>query len=525
VVVPPCLPSRSARVTVGLGAVASAPDSIAVLGIPVSPLQLVPGQARLFRTAAELSCQRIVPSAGMQFLLIPQNASDVMGSLTPFDLNILTGAPTMSTLVSGFAGQPGHDFGADWELRLRMRERTFQGVSAQPLPFALRVTPPDIGDRGAFQVFDRNDRFVNVTAEVKAISQRAIIYQDVAAPTGGFTTAQFEQLARAFDAPTHEIDVAVFGEPSDIDANGKVIILLTPVVNELTPRNSSGFVAGFFYGCDLQTRAQCAGTNSAEIFYLFVPDPTGRHGDARTAPFVMNAVLPVLAHEYQHMISFGARRSLDALWLSEGLAHHAEDLVADEYRRRGDTPTANLFAAPNHVRASLFLRDTRHASLLSEELPGSLEQRGAGWLLVKYMAGHYGGNTLLRTLSRSTEFGVQNVTSATGQSWSTLLSDWAVALYADDAPELVGVPLNARHTFNNMNLRQTFSTTPYPLRPTQLGFADALLTGTMAASAQNHLLLDALALPARPINLTFSGQRGGPFAADAAPQITVLRIR
>ncbi|MGH7469436.1 MAG: IPT/TIG domain-containing protein [Longimicrobiales bacterium] len=528
VVVPGCVPTRTARLTVALGAVTSAPDSVSVLGILVAPLQLQPGQALVLRTAADLNCQRFEPSTGMQFLLIPQNASEVIGSLTGFELNILTGSGASSSVAS-LQGQQRADFGATWELHLRNRERAFQGVSAEPMPFALRVTPPELGDRTTFQVFDRNDRFVNVTAEVKAISQHAIIYQDVDAPGGGFTASQFQQLGSAFDAPTQEIDVAVFGEPSDIDANGKVIILLTPIVNELTPRNSSGFVAGFFYGCDLQTRAQCSGTNSSEIFYLFVPDPTGRHGDARSAQAVMNAALPVLAHEFQHMISFGARRSLDALWLSEGLAHHAEDLVADEYRRRGDLATATLFASPNHTRATLFLRQANKRSLLSEELPGSLEQRGAGWLLVKYLAGHYGGNTLLRNLARSTLVGVPNVTAATGQTWSTVFSDWAVALYADDAPELNGVQLNARHTFNNINMRQTFSPTPsstYPLSLGEGGFSsDILYNGVLAASAQIYLMLRAASAPLRPINLVFSGPRGGAFAADAAPQLTILRVR
>ena len=33
----------------------------------------------------------------------------------------------------------------------------------------------------------------------------------------------------------------------------------------MTDRGASGFIAGFFYGCDLVGRSLCTGTNSAEI--------------------------------------------------------------------------------------------------------------------------------------------------------------------------------------------------------------------------------------------------------------------
>ncbi|MGH8433850.1 MAG: hypothetical protein ACRERX_05095, partial [Pseudomonas sp.] len=451
----------------------------------------------------------------------------VIGTQSPFEVLTLAHEPvTLSRpLVFGPAASATADFASRWEQQLRARERAFAGVSAPEAPFAmkLRARAPELGDRSDFKVFDKNNRFVTVTAEVKAISQRAIIYQDLEAPPAGFTTAQFQQLGSSFDSPSYEVDVSVFGEPTDIDANGKVVILLTPVVNALTPRGAGGYVAGFFFGCDLHTAAVCSGTNSGEIFYMFVPDPNGVHSDQRSPQLVMNASLPVLAHEFQHMISFGARRSLDALWLSEGLAHHAEDLVADEYRRRGDNNNAALFASQNYARATLFLRDSARIGLLSEELPGTLEIRGAAWLMVKYLAGQYGGNTLLRTLARSATSGPQNVTAAIGQPWPTVLSDWAVALWADDAPELAGVQLNARYTFSNINLRTALGP-PYPLAARRMALFTNLYARTIPASSQRFLLLDA-AGAVGPINMIVSGELGGPFATAAAAQLTLLRVR
>ncbi len=522
VIVPFCLPTRTVLVVVSLGAVASNADAITLAGGTPVGLQLQVGEARLFRDPRELDCQLLRQNAA-SYLIVPQNVSEVVGSRTPFELIGVVNTPVASVpFVTTVAGTI--DFGSAWELELRARERRFAGARLMPpaelAPNTFQVAP-DIGDRREFKVFDKDEEFTKITAEVKAISQHAIIYQDLKAPANGFSAAQFQQLGAAFDSPAYEIDVSVFGQPTDIDANGKVIILLTPVVNELTPAGSSGFVAGFFFGCDLQTTRECSGSNASEMFYLFVPDPTGKHGNVRNAQTVLNNVLPVLAHEFQHMITFGARRSLDALWLSEGLAHHAEDLVAEEYSRRGDATNAVLFAQQNYARASLYLRDQSGPSLLAEDLPGTLELRGGAWLMVKYLAGHYGGNTLLRTLTNSATSSVSNVTAATGQAWSTLLSDWAVALWADNVPGfLPSGPLSPRHVFPNLNLRVAAGANS--LSPPTVGQADFVVAGFLGASSQRHILLTQ---GNRPVNLAFTGQRGGPFVSAAIPQVTILRIQ
>src|SRR5690606_2216800 len=142
-----------------------------------------------------------------------------------------------------------------------------------------------------------------------------------------------------FDDPIFPTVTGAFGEPSDVDGNGRIIILFTPVVNELTPRGAAGFVAGFFYGLDL---TEGANSNRAEIFYSVVPDPGGRYGDPRSRDDILRTVPGVLAHELQHMVHFHERMMRrqaprpEAVWLSEALAHMAEDLVADTLRARGD---------------------------------------------------------------------------------------------------------------------------------------------------------------------------------------------
>lgn len=534
VVVPACLPTRTIGVQTLLGAVGSNTDSLSVRGTTPAALTVGRGEAVVFADPREMQCQRLAPQLGSLHLVIPQNVSEVVGTRTPFDLVGVVAFGPIAAFSFEDRLAPALDPASAWEAGLRSHERRFpQSVRDAALSVHGRATSAliDIGDKRTFKVYDKNRKWVDVEAEVKHISQRAIIYQDLTAPAGtagGFTTADFQALGSTFDSPIYDTDVSVFGQPSDIDANGKIIILLTRIVNELTPRGASGFVAGFFYGCDLLNRneAGCSGTNRGEMFYLFQPDPTGKYADARSASFVLAQATPVLAHEFQHLINFGARKSTDALWLSEALAHMAEDLVADVYAARGDLANAARFRSQNYGRATLYLRDSTNTSLISEDAFGTLQARGGAWLFIKYLTGHYGGSELLRKLTQTTNSSVQNVTIATGQRWSKLLSDFAVALWADDAPELLGATVQPQYTFSNMNLRSAFGgSTGYALRPVTVSFSDFIVRGNLRASSQRHVLVDGSGNTTRSVNLALTGQRGGAFAVNALPQVTVFRVR
>jgi hypothetical protein len=64
------------------------------------------------------------------------------------------------------------------------------------------------------------------------------------------TTADYEHFGALFDDPVYNTDTSVFGAVSDIDNNGRVIIVLTPAVNRLTPKGTGSFIGGYFYACD-----------------------------------------------------------------------------------------------------------------------------------------------------------------------------------------------------------------------------------------------------------------------------------
>jgi hypothetical protein len=327
-----------------------------------------------------------------------------------------------------------------------------------------------------------------------------------------------------FDDPIYPTDVEIFGTPSDVDDNDKIIILLTPRVNALTDSDENGFIAGFFYGCDLVDSERCSDTNSAEIFYSMVPDPTGQFSAPRSRQIVLRTVPGVLAHEFQHMISFGRKGRLDQLWLSEGLAHMAEELVGRVFQERGDATTAADFRNPNFSRARSYLGSPASTSLVDEESPGTLALRGAGWLFVEYIFQHYGGNELMNRLTGAAALGADNVQAQTNRPWEDVFSEFVVALWASGAPELAGVALEPHLTFGNFALRGLVGPVAgYPLRPQTFDFGDLTRSGKLLPGSGDYFLARAASGSITPFTLSLSGRFGGAFATGS-PRLAVLRV-
>ncbi len=247
-------------------------------------------------------------------------------------------------------------------------------------------------------------------AQVVAISNKAIILNDTLNPKNGFSTADFQRFGARFDTLVYPLDVANFGEPTDIDKNGHILILFTRAVNELTMARSSEYVGGFAFSRDLfpkvaSARAQaCASSNVGELFYLLTPDPTGAvNQNIRSTGFVDSVTTSVLAHEFEHIINSSRRLYVnnasvfEEKWLDEGLAHIAEELLF--YRESGLAPRMNLDITA--LRASTTTRIAynsdmsgnagRYRSFLlasSKSSPfttgDSLPTRGGSWNLLRY---------------------------------------------------------------------------------------------------------------------------------------------
>lgn len=527
--VPRCVLDRDTDVRVSLGSVASNAITVRTTGGTATTVQLARGESARFDAPTDLACLDLSDApAGAEYLVVAGDVSRLRGLPLRFELlGIAGGVPT--ALPGPAVPSPTGDVASRWELGLRGRERTFGpplavegGITAQS---AAEI--PAIGDSREFNVLEPDQKTTRkARATVRAISERAIIYVADDAPSGGFSTADLQNFGAVFDDPIYATDIATFGTPSDIDQNGRIIILFTPAVNALTARGENGFIAGYFYGCDLVSADRCKSTNQGEIFYAVVPDPTAKFGDPRAKSTVLRTVPGVLAHEFQHMISFARRNgSLNVVWLSEGLAHAAEDIVGEVFAARGDTQMAEDFRHSNFVRAQLYLRAIESTSRIDLESPGSLEMRGGAWLFVKYLTGQFGGASLLDRLTGSALNGAASVEAVAGRSWESIASDFAVALYADGAPELAAVSVDPRLSILDLDLRAAFSTLSggFPALAPTVNFGDFLLSGTLASASQTYAILRAPPGSTR-FRLAYTGPRGAELATGSAA-LSLLRLR
>ena len=334
-------------------------------------------------------------------------------------------------------------------------------------------------------------------ARVQAVSNRAIVVADTSNPMNGFTTADYESIAATFDTLVDAVDRRNFGDPSDLDGNGRVVLYYTSAVNALTPRNSDFYVGGFFTPRDLfPTRdgplgKGCAGSNEAEMFYLLVPDPTGMvNGNRQSKSFVTTVTIATVAHEYEHLINASRRlyvsttaEDFEEPWLDEGLAHVAEELVF--FQRAGLGPRRNIDATllrstpplsaafteqaiENFDRLALFLENPPRNSPYADD--DSLSTRGAAWSFLRYAADRQSATDqtpIWNRLVNSSTTGLDNVRQVFGADVTGLFRDWATAILLDDVPGA-----DARYQFASWNLRSVLAALDgggvYPLRTTAL---------------------------------------------------------
>jgi hypothetical protein len=355
------------------------------------------------------------------------------------------------------------------------------------------VAPPAVGSTIRVNV-NTTDECVSakfVDARVAAVSNRAIVLADPGNPTvGAYMDDEYAAFAARFDTLIHPMDSVTFGAPTDIDNNGRTILLFTKAVNERTPANVDYYIGGLTHPRDFKSTASCAGSNAGEIFYLLVPDSLGTvNGNMNfTKQFVNEVTEATIVHEYQHMINFGRRLAMvppapaEEIWLNEGLSHMAEELLY--HRVTGIPPRTNIGRAVI-VKDTLpwvkyfygdfslydeYARTTNTASPFRGD--DNLETRGATWAFLRYAADRASTSdgTLWFDLVNTSLTGTANLQHALGITSSTLLGqlrDFTISVYADDW--IPGVA--TKYTQPSWNMRDSYNAfaDPKPHYPLETG--------------------------------------------------------
>jgi hypothetical protein len=352
----------------------------------------------------------------------------------------------------------------------------------------------------------------NRIGRIVAVSQRAVVVADTMNPANGLTTADYQHVAATFDSLVYPINVATFGEPADVDENGRSIIFYTRAVNELTEANSDEVVGGFFFVRDLFPRTEstsapffCPTSNDAEMFYMLAADPTGVvNGNVRSVEEVLESTIATVGHEFQHLINASRRLYVldtdnfdEEVYLNEGLSHIAEELLF--YHRAQRAPRQNLgnsilatgtasreaflqFNQQNELRYGEYVRNPETNSPYRDS--DNLAVRGAAWAFLRYVADQRAGDDaqLWRALVNNVETGLANLQEVLGQNPVLLARDFAVSVYTDDV--VPGIPaIFTQPSWNHRSLYQNVSGGfPLRVRPLTSGIpVDVNLTAGGAA--------------------------------------------
>jgi len=522
----------------------------------VSPTTLAPGE---FTTldASQIACVRI-PGAGAQeseylyVALATDGTESQNGVSAPYDLK---GGLSVAASVRGHrppvfdraptAAQAFHDL-------LRQRERALSerpeaGSAARSrISAAIASVPPAVGSKRTFDVCATTacDSFVSSTATAKLVGQRVAIYLDDQTPNA-YTQAALDSVGSLFDSHLYPIDTTAFGRESDLDNNGVVIVLLTPAVNRLSPNcNAAGSVIlGFFFGLDLLPGQ--AHSNAGEIFYGVVP---GSITPGCTIPEseAVHSLPPVFIHEFQHMISFNQHvlvrgGTSEDTWLNEGLSHFAEELggeqVPDAFCAPAFPNCASQFNGGNIENAYSYLDDPDSSFLVEPgSSSGTLPERGANWLMVRWLGDHFAttepqATELTRALVQTNRLGAANVQAVTGETFSTLVSQWQLANYLTNLPGFT--PSTNRLQYTTLNLRAIYQLNfqngvfakPYPLTPdsTRNGTYDH--SGVLRAGSGHHLRIIQESGSAEASFALTDAAGSSPVSSAVAPRIALARVR
>ncbi|HJU66225.1 MAG TPA: hypothetical protein VJ596_11135 [Gemmatimonadaceae bacterium] len=512
-------------------------------------------------TSEQLESCNLLPGNGANYLVVPQFASSGSAASLQYTIGAEDGM-TASVAARLAANEETISRQAAFDRALREAER-----SLRPDPALTRRSGPSLSTIAAVPELNSTrdfnvlaslapgePQFETATARLRFVGDNILLYVDIESPAGGFSDQELTALGTHFDNDLFEIGVANFGNVSDIDADDRVLVLLTPLVNRLTPASScasEGFITGFFFGLDLIAGEE--GSNEGEVFYALVPDPSAQFSCAHSAAQVRSIVPATFIHELQHMISFNEHVLVrngtpEELWLNEGLSHMAEEIVALDYERRFPPPagrtnpqqlfpdSAGPFITGNLLNSYTYLANSHTVSATSLAGTGSLSERGATWLFLRWLGDHE-GNGIFKRLVQTGQTGITNIQAQAGEPFPGLFGDFGVAVYTDS---IIGVPRSQvpeRLRFTSRNLRVIYQALfnaltvngqpnarvprPFPIElralPPNGQATDAMVPGTM-----DHFQIQSTSAP--EVELIFRRSTGEPFAPTLNAQVGVFRL-
>lgn len=598
---------RAAALVPTLAAIAACSHSDAT-GPKTSPVTLTActgGSVQLSANqAARVDCANggnslTLPGNGASYLLVPQFATDNASDVgVPFTLSNPTGTasaaiatPYRGPAPTGLAGAPASSIAADVGLRPpaypRARQMAFDGAlrraaharwpaGAPAIPATVRsriapampsfsaaplTTTATVGSMQNFQVRATfsvtNPKWKTITAQLAYAGSNILLYIDTLSPPGGFTPTQLQSFGQYFDQTLYPIAVDAFGPPSDVDQNQRVVMLMSPAVNALSPKSqcaTQGYVEGYFDEIDLGDLTSTS-SNKGEIFYSVVPD-TGVYSCTHTVDELLQSEPATFLHELQHLINFSQHVVVhngnpQASWLDEGMSIMAEELGSMYYEAKCPPPScrtspAQLFPDSSQGFIQGFLYDSYAYYLkpdtasvtLHDDAENGFSWRGGDWALVHWLYDQK-GTGILKALEQTSSTGAPSIAAAAGEPFPSLFADYGLTGYTDSLPGLPRSVIPSRDRLTTRNLRliwnrlyvtskgQNGAPSPdvpraFPILVQTVG-AGTAQTGTMVPGTSTYYRIDT-PTNASTVQLLFSQPGGTALSASLQPQVAVYRL-
>ncbi|CAN5818514.1 hypothetical protein BH23GEM11_BH23GEM11_16110 [soil metagenome] len=401
---------------------------------------------------------------------------------------------------------------------------------------------------------------IPVQVVVRRVGSGSIWIEDVLNPQPGLSAGDYSALGSQFDDVTVPRLRTHFGEPTDIDGNDRIVVVISQQVNRF------GNILGFVVSSDFYPTTICPASNVGEFYYTVTPDPTGQipapspDDQVRLDVDGFRSVTPVLAaHEATHIIQFGRRIQagasiLGTIWELEGQAVLAEEVVGMDMLGLGPRQNLGLSVAfpPSgtvpviwfrNAFADLaayygFLSPTTRASGAPEacswlgrrEVSGPCNTGrlpyGVSWSFLRWLSDHYGNQfaggeaEMHRRLVEINLAGFPAIEQVVGESRGPLLAYWAASLYTDGRLPSGADP---RLSFPSWDLRGIeaglFETAR--LQPANVSFSGFSANRSVAAGSSYYMRLDGPAQPSFAMRTTT--QAGSPLPGHM--QVWVVRLQ
>lgn len=542
-------PADSAEVRVGDGGSDSAPGDLTPDEAPVS---LDAGQQAIITDPANFCLQFSETADAETYLLGVQSLSGTFGELTSVEVTAEAADGSgefdrTSTAHASRSTSQGGELPERLELLRRHRQvetelREWERRNLDPADFlqgapaggdAIRMEQLgdtiQAGDTVPMRVPDLSvsdlcgdDGYFQVTGVVKQVTSEAIVVADTANPDSvSFTDADYQEMGERLDRLYPEL-TAYFGETNDIDANGRVVALFSKAVTE-----GRSDVLGFVFSGDLADRSDCASSDEGEIFYGRVPDSTFTRERAKK-------IMPTtVQHELTHVIQLSRRGSFMQSRVTEAQAVIGEEISGhansgrEPYQNYGgdvawdfdDSDTIPWYPDNFNDLAGYYGfqgRDTSQVDGAPEACGWWIQDHspcqgralwyGVGWSFLRWVSdqfgpGYTGGEQQLHQdiidPAVGSGGGLEEVASVVDGDVSTMMAQWAAALYTDDrnpAFEPSG-PADDRLKFSSWDLGPVDGVEgsvvqEAHLQPTEQPFGDWSSPLEVRSSSSGYFLLD-----------------------------------